>query len=263
MPQETCLVSSVFGTIRAYENDLITDQIRQFGNHTRPEFAFATALLGPGMSCVDVGAHIGTFTLLAQQKVGEAGRVLAVEALQSSYEILQENLHRRSAGNVEALNALIGNPETRYEIASIDRNSGATYFAEVQQADAQVPVLSLDQLLERAGHVDFLKMDIEGLEFEALSKSSRLARDRFFLYFEVSEEQLGRHGASIAMVNELLRGLRYQFFVNVGDRNAPHDVFRVKQLNHLTQHKPFFDVLCVPEEHAFAGVLRRAGRHEP
>ena len=38
-------VDSTVGKIKSFENDIITDQIIKFGNHTRPEFAFASSII--------------------------------------------------------------------------------------------------------------------------------------------------------------------------------------------------------------------------
>jgi hypothetical protein len=46
----TTIASSMFGPIEAYQDDLITTQINEFGNHTRPEFSFATCIIDYGDS---------------------------------------------------------------------------------------------------------------------------------------------------------------------------------------------------------------------
>ena len=59
-------------------------------------------ILKPGDVFVDVGAHIGWFTLLAAEIVGPQGKVLAIEPEWKNYKRLQDNLElNNSNGNVE------------------------------------------------------------------------------------------------------------------------------------------------------------------
>lgn len=46
----------------------------------------------PGDTVVDVGANTGLFTLLAAQESGPSGRVLALEPLVATFELLQSNV---------------------------------------------------------------------------------------------------------------------------------------------------------------------------
>jgi FkbM family methyltransferase len=58
--------------------------------------------LAPGDVCVDVGAHVGYFTLLASKLVGDTGHVYAFEPSPSNYNGLRRNLQRNGVTNVTA-----------------------------------------------------------------------------------------------------------------------------------------------------------------
>src|SRR5262245_57083076 len=73
------------------------------------ELRFALDLLRPGDTAVDVGAHIGFFTMRMAARVGEAGRVYAFEPLASNADLLERSIaengfadrvvfHRAAAG---------------------------------------------------------------------------------------------------------------------------------------------------------------------
>jgi FkbM family methyltransferase len=142
--------------------------------------------LRPGDVFVDVGAHVGYFSLLASRCVGEAGRVVAVEASPKTYALLLDNLAlNEHARNVRALNVAAGSHEgtipfyrsgdTTTGISSTRMRPGAALEAEVRVA----PLATLlDDDLER---VRLVKIDVEGAEFEAveglLSAADRLRRD--------------------------------------------------------------------------------------
>jgi hypothetical protein len=76
---ERIKVTAIFGTVVAFKDDLITQQIIRFGAHTRPELAFLLNIINPRDKVFDIGAHIGTFAIPIAAKVGSQGRVLAVE----------------------------------------------------------------------------------------------------------------------------------------------------------------------------------------
>ena len=65
--------------MEAFANDLVTNQIKKFGAHTRPELAFLLSVVDEGDAVFDIGGHIGTFAIPLAQKVGPSGRVLVVE----------------------------------------------------------------------------------------------------------------------------------------------------------------------------------------
>src|SRR5436309_3468193 len=52
------------------------------------------ALVRSGMTVVDVGAHIGYFSLLAARLVGSSGRVLSLEPTPATRALLLENLSK-------------------------------------------------------------------------------------------------------------------------------------------------------------------------
>jgi hypothetical protein len=59
----TTVVKTIFGPIVSFENDLITAQLETFGAHTRNELAMLLRCVEPGDLILDIGAHVGTYTL--------------------------------------------------------------------------------------------------------------------------------------------------------------------------------------------------------
>ncbi len=123
----------------------------------RKEFAIT-----PGMRVVDLGASGGIFSILAAKLGAE---VVAVEANRKSFEELQMNAEQNGVGGrVRAVWGLIG--------------SGSGDFADPANLRAvnseAVPVISMEDLLREKGlgTVDFLKVDIEGSEYDLIRNSS-------------------------------------------------------------------------------------------
>ena len=65
---------------------------------------------------VDVGAHIGLYTIIASKRVGPNGKVIAIEADPSNFEMLNRNIQLNNLTNVLALNyAVYSKEEKKYE----------------------------------------------------------------------------------------------------------------------------------------------------
>jgi hypothetical protein len=60
-------------------------------------------ILKPGYVFVDVGAHVGRYTLLAAKKVGADGLVIALEPIPETFQTLRENIEVNRVNNVVAL----------------------------------------------------------------------------------------------------------------------------------------------------------------
>ena len=71
-------------------------------------------LLVPGATFVDIGAHIGLLTLAGARAVGASGKVLAIEPVPLSFELLQRSLTINGlAGRVEGKCQAVGAHQAR------------------------------------------------------------------------------------------------------------------------------------------------------
>ena len=240
-------VEAIFGRLLAFPDDLITNQIEKFGAHVRPELAMVLSMIEPGDHVFDLGAHIGTFTIPIAQKTGLAGKVVAVEALQRTFRVLQRNIRKNGVEQVATpVNALIGIPGARYAPVRNRKNSGGTHF-ELGEGKRPAPAqaVSIDMLCAQYFQPRVIKIDVEGFEFAALKDARVIAETRPILYAEVSARSLRRLGHGIDDLDELLRRHEYRLFRNVAPRNAGNDTFEIRELARLRDGGDFFDVLAI------------------
>lgn len=60
-------------------------------------------LVREGMIVVDIGAHMGYYTLLAARAVGDKGKVFAFEPEPSNYALLVKNIRLRASNIMDNL----------------------------------------------------------------------------------------------------------------------------------------------------------------
>ena len=137
----------------------------------------------PGDLVLDVGAHIGLFTLRMVAHEPKC-RVIAVEPSRENFTCLQANIAMLGEGaEVRLMNIGIGETFGKIKMREIPTNrsfDARTMPAELGDG-AAVDVVPLADLAERAGSgpVALLKMDIEGGEYGAFSTADSKLFPRF------------------------------------------------------------------------------------
>lgn len=140
-------------------------------------------LLGPGSTFVDVGANEGYFTVMAARRVSAAGRVLAIEPQTRLRPVIQRNLELNHLRHVRLESVAISDePGTAAFHLSADTNTGSSGLSRHTQyvlPTEEVRTDTLANVVAAAGleHIDLMKMDIEGFEYEAVLGSRDLFRN--------------------------------------------------------------------------------------
>jgi FkbM family methyltransferase len=147
-----------------------------------PEFVrFCRSFVRPDHICLDVGANIGVKALIMAAQA-RRGRVIAMEPGPSIAPVLELNMRANQAPNVTVEKVAIGG---RADAMVRFREESA--FGFVTDTGVEVPMTTLAALAEKLHlpRVDFIKMDVEGLEFEILKSSlDFIDRNEAFVYFE-------------------------------------------------------------------------------
>ncbi|MBN1888132.1 MAG: FkbM family methyltransferase [Thermoflexales bacterium] len=160
---------------KKYE-DPISDEIanQTFSFPTPLDLAFD--LLQPGSTVLDLGAHIGTFSLAA---AALGYRVASVEASPYNVDLLKTSVARNKFDQVHVIAAAVSDQPGSLEFVSLGPY-GFVSSPTMKGESTQVPALTVDDLLARLGwdRVDLIKMDIEGSEVAAIrGMSGLLSRD--------------------------------------------------------------------------------------
>ena len=121
---------------------------------------------------IDVGAHVGYFTLNASEKA-KKGKIFAFEPNSESFNMLQENIEINKIKNAIVVNAGVLDRSGKAELfLSDDYSIGNSMFLEKSDKKEIVNVMSLEEIVKtyHIDKIDFLKLDCEGAEFDIILK---------------------------------------------------------------------------------------------
>lgn len=197
-------------------------------------------LCKPGMTCIDVGANIGIFTLQMAHHVGTTGRVFAFEPVPDFFERLSQHVAINGFEkivHVEKLaasdTATVGTIYASSATASCTREAGQGQHAVEFQS------VRLDDFL--AGQqVDFLKIDTDGYELNVLHGAKEMigrCRPVMLIEAEVNKADDDSLRKCRDLVDLLLE-LRYRVY-NEGES---HEILSADEVTRQWNG----DVLCRP-----------------
>ena len=155
------------------------------GQYEQDEIRFVRRLLKPGDSAIDVGGHIGFFTMQMAAAVGPDGRIYAFEPLDSNANLLERSIAENGFGDRvrfqrAAVGAAPGTATLTFPVETL--NSGGAYLLRNGSAPLagnqkkDVPLVALDAL-ELRRPVRFIKMDVEGAEPQVLRGAARILKE--------------------------------------------------------------------------------------
>jgi FkbM family methyltransferase len=154
----------VSGKWEAYETELFKKHIK------------------PGDIVVDIGAHIGYYTLIAARLVGDNGKVYAFEPDPKNFQILEKNVAQNGYHNVVLVNKAVADKSGNARLFLNSENSGDHRIFESDHGRKSVAITTTtldDFFTNKDNEVDLIKMDIQGAEARAFQGSTRtLAKNK-------------------------------------------------------------------------------------
>jgi FkbM family methyltransferase len=202
---------------------------RFFENELRPRDTF-----------IDVGANVGYFTVLAAARVQ---RVVAFEPAVRAHRYCTANIALNGLTNVELLPCGLWEKDASLPLSG-ERDGINSVVGDVDGwSHETIRVVALDSLV-RSGELalsrlDFVKLDIEGAELEALAgMRETLARFRPTIVMEVNRPMLALFRRTATDVWEFFAGQSYH--LRVFEHWQPRDPIPAPSLDHLER-------LCVAD----------------
>lgn len=127
-------------------------------------------VIEPGMTVIDIGAHIGYYSVIAGRRVGDKGKVFSFEPEEHNFSLLSKNIAGNNIGWVEPIPIAIGEQEGVAHLFINTTNKGNhSLVSRASSETKEVPLSTLDRWLDerKITKVDVIKLDIEGAEMRA------------------------------------------------------------------------------------------------
>lgn len=137
---------------------------------------------------IDIGAHIGSFSVWAAQQA-VSGRVYSFEPDPENFTLLEENVKLNGLSNLFIVNSAVADMRGQVRLFTSDyHNMTHSFFEEKARGNSMVDTLSLADILQDYGleKVHYLKIDAEGAEYQILLNTpARVLRqvDKIFIEY--------------------------------------------------------------------------------
>lgn len=156
---------------------------------------FVSVNVKPGMTVVDIGANVGFFSMMTGSIVGETGKVLAFDPNTENCRLVLLNIEKNGFDWVKLFPLALSNKNgSAFFTPAVGSNGGflpSNSQTLMSPNCAVIPTMKLDDLVNE--RVDFIKADIEGAEYLALSGAEKLLRKyRPIIVMEFSMEMINR-----------------------------------------------------------------------
>lgn len=221
------------------------------GRFYEPEVSyFLTNVLEEGDTFIDVGGHVGYFSMLAAHTVGAGGHVYTFEPEAANARHIREHIALNGLTNVRLLEQAVGDEPGEAELHVNADNSGGHALWDVgthplnpesrRHHDVRVvPRGTLSQLLDETvgQRIRVVKIDAEGSEMRVLKGAMLLLMARAVPYViaEINEYALQQMGSSGQGMRAFMQACGYHCY-------------------RMTAEEPYLIPFPPPEQHTFEYV---------
>lgn len=251
--------------------------------------AMLCRLLRPGDHFIDVGAHIGYFSMLAAAFVGATGCVYSLEPSRDNFSRLIRHLALNHFDNVIPVNCAAAIQTGPRELFLEAENDGGHAIWDINTlpahqkaipaatAKTRIFAVALDDLFPHPAPntIRALKIDVEGAEMEVLRGAQRLLSIAQIpvVICECHRERLKYAGASEIVMRDFMHSLGYDTY---GDGHLAQDLVHLdpgatlgtKAVFNLIFAKPAYRSIMMPlevarpraDQHAHAAAMPASAR---
>jgi FkbM family methyltransferase len=190
---------------------------------------FIGSLLQPGDTFIDIGAHVGYFSMLASALVGPTGTVFSFEPDQTNFAHLLDHIEVNNATNIRPIHMAVGAKPAIAEFFVNADNDGGHALWEVGRhpfneqtrqgppRTRKVCVTSIDQFFadRDMSRLRAIKIDAEGAEF-AILVGARGLLNKYqvpFIIAEVNRFGLESMGANEGLLRSVMSDHGYETYL--------------------------------------------------
>lgn len=168
---------------------------------------FVNEVVKDSMAVIDIGAHIGLFSVILAKKVGAKGKVFAFEPTLSTYNLLNKTIEINKINNiVKAEQKAVGDKKGTVKFYVTDIEAHNSNSLSNNQRDhgnergVDVEMVSIDEYVKENNikQVGFVKIDAEGAEYSVLKGMRKtISRDNPTIILALHPDSIVNFGDSL------------------------------------------------------------------
>lgn len=215
------------------------------GDYEADNYSFVEQQVKPGMNIIDIGAHIGLFSVCTGKLTGPAGKVFSFEPTPGTFSILKETLRLNHSANVTAVQAAVGAASghaTFYVSNDVEGCNSNSLVLNKDKSKAEgydVIITTIDEVCNQYNiKPRLIKVDVEGAELDTLRggvKAMQSARPLFIVGLHPAFIKI--KGDTLKQIWDLIKEHRYKVICDKAELN---EADFVNQLD-------LFDVQLIPQ----------------
>ncbi len=172
--------------------------VRSLRSFSENDVDVVKSLVNPGEYVIDIGAHVGWYTKVLSEQVGENGQVYSIEPIPITFELLSFCVKKLKLRNVRLLNCGISEKDGSALMEIPQYRTGGENFYQARIVNEEmidqsfkhyeIDLKSIDSLfLSLSDRITFIKCDVEGHEFSVIRGAAKfLANSKPAWLVEVS-----------------------------------------------------------------------------
>jgi FkbM family methyltransferase len=189
-----------------------------FGVYEEATVRWFRSVLRPGMVVLDIGAHVGQYSLIAASDVGPKGRVHSFEPNPASFRRLRDNVEMNGFRHVSTHPLAVSDAEgeaTLYVPEHDNLGEASLQACQPGMKETKVRCVTIDEWARTADlgespRIDVMKIDVQGLEGKVLQGAREvLKRFRPRIVCEFEERWLRGTGTSSVELKQMLGEMGY------------------------------------------------------
>lgn len=204
------------------------------------------------MVIVDIGAHIGYYTLIAANLIGKDGKVFAFEPAPDNFALLKKNVELNSYENVVLAQKAVSNKDEITKLFLRPDNTGdhRIYDSGDDRDFVTVETVTLDEFFKnKESVINIIKMDCQGAEMAILQGMSKILKQNNKLKIITEFWPAGLKGFGFSGKEFLEEFMRYGFrFYNINEQEEKIeliDIDRLMQMCDILTGEKNTNLLCL------------------
>lgn len=162
---------------------------------------------------IDAGANEGALSVVYSQKINQEGKVFAFEPDSLNIQTLKQNISLNTKyNNIEIINRALWSHIDEIDFYEAGTVGSSVFYEDKKSKKVTIKTTSIDEFIHetKINQLNFIKMDIEGAEIEAL-KGARKTIKKFNPDFAIASYHIVNDKPTYIAVEKFFKEIDYPY----------------------------------------------------